>query len=542
MDLEHAEDLLRQGRYPEAIDRFRELLSRDPDRAELRGRVAEAYRLSGNQERAFHHFHRAATLFLKGRDLLGAARMLEAANQVSPNEPEVLFRLAEVLKRLGKDRPLQVILRNLVKAATAAGDRRRLWALEELVSLVPHELDPQVDLAVTLAEVGRTTEAIARWKELASHLAKRGYDFTPRLMRVAELAPDKPAVGVQVSQLLLRYGRAREALAALVPFYEKFPEEVEVLEALLSALVAMDARDKILPARLELLKARTRLGQRGVALEEIKALLAALPHEPRVLEVSAHACAAFGLVGEACRLWIELAEVYDRHGLESERDRVVLLILKTDPAHRGALALAARVLRKGGRISEAESLERRLEDLLDSDQDSMAEVAEVEFGSWAEPTAGERQTARATEVIHEVDVLDVTRELSDVFDTHTPAGATQAGSNPFAQPEARGGGAKHRDPFFDPVRDVPREAPEAPEESTFPMDAVKSAELEALRAELDEDDDVTATDLARFEAWGAGPGRAPRADDWAHGPTEAARPARGRLVTDLLEELQRRKP
>jgi tetratricopeptide (TPR) repeat protein len=548
MDLEHAEDLLRQGRYPEAIDRFRELLSQDPDRAELRGRVAEAYRLAGNQERAFHHFHRAAALFLKGRDLLGAARMLEAANQVSPNEPEVLFRLGEVLKRLGKERPLQVVLRNLVKAASAPGDRRRLWALEELAALHPQEVEVQVELAVSLAEVGRPLDAVARWRELAGQLARRGYDPTPRLVRVAELAPDQPAVGVQVAQLLLRGQRAREALAVLVPYYEKFPDDVEVLEALLAALIAMDARDKVLPARLELLKARTRLGQRAVALEEIKALLAAQPHDPRVLEVSAHACAAFGLVGEACRLWFELAELYERHGMGAERDRVVLLILKSDPSHTGALGLGARVLRGAGRVAEAESLERRLDDLVNRSHDSMEVVPEDpgEPTGPGDPTTQGHPHGRGTVVISDADVLDETQEvqaedmagISDVFDARTPAEATRAGSSPFGRPPSAGARreawsgytprppGRLEDPFFlETDRGAPLEAPETPEEATQTMERVMSAELDALRAELDEDD-VTATDLNVF--------------DTEPPPKRSPRPS-PRLVSDLLDEVARRK-
>lgn len=538
LDLERAEDLLRQGRYPEAVDRLRELLSLDPERPELRGRVAEAYRLSGNLERAFHHFHKAATLFVRQHDLLGAARMLEAANHVSPNEPDVLFRLAEVLKSLGKDRALRSVLKNLVTAASAPGDRRRLWALDEWVQLAPQDMDAQVERAKALSEVGRVREAVLIWQQITDHLAARGVDFVPWLQRAAEAEPERLEVGVRLSQILLKHRRAREALALLVPYYERFPDDVPLLATLVGALQGLGAKDKILPAQLELLKARTRAGQRTEALEELRALLVAAPRDPRVLEVSAHACAAFGLTGEACRLWFDLATLYDEHAMGPERDRVVLRILETRPDHEGALALAARVLRAAGRTGEAASLELRLAEVQARSSDELPvhvpdhdpptrRISTAARGLGAAPPVQEHTVTRTghqhTVVLDDTDVLDeasIEEALADPVESGAPSShgsmtsAAAALADAFSD-DAPTGEIWPADPL-PPTGPVSLERPESADEATSRMDELMSAELDALRAELDEEETNT-------------------------GLRVQGRRAAPRFVSDLLAEMKLRK-
>ncbi|MCK6550208.1 hypothetical protein L6R52_30515 [Myxococcota bacterium] len=359
-DLEQAEELLRKQRYGEAIERFRALLSSDPDNAELRARCGEAYRLAGNGDRAFHHFNKAAALHARNGDALKALRLLQAANAVSPGEPDILFRMAECLKVIGDHGSLELLLRQLVGIARGSGDRRRLWALEELAARHPEDLDIAVRRAEALTEAGRVAEAINAWKLVSARLDQRGIDFVPMIQRAAAIAPDRPDVGVDLASVLLANRRPREALVLLVPFYEKFPDDIGILEVLLAALEALGAADKIVPARIELIKARAKRGLREPAIREIAILLEAVPDDANALEVSAHAYAAFGDGAEAQQLWKRLMNLYDRTGRRFERDRAVLTVLKSNPDDEEALTLGSRALREAGRVEEAVVLETRL--------------------------------------------------------------------------------------------------------------------------------------------------------------------------------------
>ncbi|MBK6690414.1 MAG: tetratricopeptide repeat protein [Deltaproteobacteria bacterium] len=374
---EQAEELLRRGKYAEAVERFRNLLSIDPENAELRGRTGEAYRLSGNRERAFHHFHKAAAIYGRRNDLEAALRMLKAANAVSPNEPDVLFRMAECQKSLGLFGEMEPTLRQIVLVAVASGDRRRVWALEELALIYPDDLDVGIRRAQALGEAHRIDDAVTAWKRVSARLDHRAGDFVAMLQQAASLAPDRPDIGVDLAGILLANKRPRDALALLVPYYEKFPDQVEVLETLLRALEALKAHDKIVAARIELVKVRTKLGQRAQALSDLAALQKIAPEDPLALEVVAHSCATFGLVGEACRAWYSLAEIADAHRDAATRDRAILLLLKNNPNHIGGLQLGARVLREAGRPDEAASLERRLREL-ERGGDSLGELPGVD--------------------------------------------------------------------------------------------------------------------------------------------------------------------
>src|SRR5687767_12997302 len=178
-----ADELLRKGKYAQAIEVLRELLSTKPENGELRARVGEAYRLAGNLERAFHHFNKGAHILQRAGDIMGACRMLKSANTVSPNEPDILFRMAECLKSLESHADLDAVLHQLIGVARGSGDRRRLWALEELSQRHPKDLELLVQYAAALGEAGRIDDAVTAWKRVSAHVEARGVDFVPMLRK-----------------------------------------------------------------------------------------------------------------------------------------------------------------------------------------------------------------------------------------------------------------------------------------------------------------------------------------------------------------------
>jgi tetratricopeptide (TPR) repeat protein len=579
LDLELAEELLRKGRYAQAIERLRMLLSDRPDDAEIRGRVAEAYRLSGNQERAFHHFNKAAAIFTRQNEVLGAYRMLKAANTVSPNEPDILFRMGECLKMLGNTRELEPVLRQLIGVARASGDRRRVWALDELCALQPDDLDLATQHATALGESGRVKEAVETWKRVSARLDQRGVDIAPLLLRAAEIAGDYPEVGVDLAEILMAHRRSREALALLVPFYEKFPDEVRVLESLLRALEQIGAHDKVVPARIELVKARTKLGQRGQAVTEITKLLKEAPSDPQALEVSAHACLAFGITGEATRLWFQLARLHDDTGDTAARDRALFACLKANPNHEAALELGARVLRQAGREDEASSLDRRLREVRRSTPD-VGELPSAPMGatdshaalSPLDETEDPWRSKSATVMLDDNDVLEEVSEMPGdaVIDVERPnsgvstpsyeampihqhpwhrgpsdpaqaaahaSAETRIASQLGAAPPAP---SKTKDPLFTgrlaAELALPSENTEHDDEETTRMSSVNEDELKALREEFGSDDQPTWVELETQTSLTPAGGTPLEADDFA---TRVH--SRQRLVSDLHEELEKKK-
>lgn len=589
LDIELAEELLRKGKYADAVERLRQLLSAEPEDAELRGRLAEAYRLSGNTERAFHHFNKAAAIYTRRSEVLGACRMLKSANTVSPNEPDILFRMAECMKLLGNKGEFEQVLRQLVTVARASGDRRRVWALDELAEIYPDDLDLAIAHATSLGEAGRVEDAIDAWKKVSARLDARGDDIAPLLRQAAALAADKPEVGVDLAEILLVHGKARDALAVLVPYYEKYPDDVRVLEALLRALEHIGATDKIIPARIELVKARTKLGQRGLAVTEITKLLKQAPTEPLALEVCAHACAAFGIIGEATRLWFQLARIYDQLGRTAGRDRALFACLKANPNHEQALEMGARVLEAAGRSDEAASLARRLAEIRRARPDSGGSLPAAPLGGTDEvaatmppaasssspsslppppPPASDPEApswkTKSSHVLLDEDVVEVV----DNDQTPQPHEAMPIHQNPWAadldvtkaapvepQPlsgldldaptgpmpqRRRADEAPIYDPFFtgDQVTEhsLEEEVAVQPEEVTSRMMEVDEEELAALRAEFGSDDQPTWVELETQSSVTPAGGTPLRAEEFEERRQTRSR-ASDRLVSDLQDEI-----
>lgn len=383
--LDAAEAHLEAGRVAEAIDAFRALLSANPDNGFLRARVAEAYRRAGNLERAFHHFQKAATLFIRASDLPTAIKMFEAANYISPNEPEVLFRWAECLEQLGRFEALQPILRQLVEAAGASGDRRRVWALERLVALAPDDIELSVARASALGEAGRIIEAADAWRRLSPTLGQSRQDWVSMIIRAGQRAMNRADIGTTLAHVLMANRRHRDALTLLIPFYDDYSDHVDVLKTVVEALEGVEAWDKALTARLELLAAMDKRRLRGPALEMVAQLLRSHPTAPEVLRLCANTCQSFGLTGEASRLRFQLCQLHERRAEPEARDRVLSALLRDDPRHEGGLAMAIAVLTAAGRADEAVMLSHQLADVRGLGAADLPDVEVVE--ALAEPVA-----------------------------------------------------------------------------------------------------------------------------------------------------------
>ncbi len=413
---ERAEHLLVEERFAEAVEQFRALLAEAPAQPELRGRVAEAYKLSGNLERALHHYLQAAKLHSAAGHLAQACLMLKGANEVSPGEPNILYRMAESLKELGQQKEFEEVLPQLVRAANLPGDRRRLWALDELYALNPHDIGVAEHRALALTRTNRSTDAIKAWQALMYIYSQQGIDPEPILSKAAETAADSPELSIVLADMMLAQQKAREALSLLVPHYEKHPEHIEVLECLLRILEQLGATDKIVPARMELIKARVKNRQKTPALVQIGRLLAEAPDYTPALEVCAHACAAFELKEEATKLWRRLCLIYQSVGNYAERDRAIHRLLKINPDDIQALRLGAQVLAEAGRTQEAKALQRRLEKVLKTQQQQLENHISEGQRSPTPPPArvgrgltipGRGPSRPKTQVIDELDVVEV---------------------------------------------------------------------------------------------------------------------------------------
>jgi tetratricopeptide (TPR) repeat protein len=358
---EEAKDALKKGRPSRAIEILRNLLAADPDNPELRVVLAEAYHRAKNDDRAFDHYHKAAAQLVARGELERGYRAFLDALALRAGEPEILFRAAECAKVLGRGGEFEQHLLALVQRASLSGDRRRLWALEELAALYPLDLSVQQQRAEALAQADRLDECVALYRRVAAHLVDREADFVHVVRRAAHLAAGRPDLGASLAMLLLERGRPKEALGVVVGFYEKAPDHVDVLEVLVRCLEKLGVDPKARAARVELVKARAVRGTREQVLTDVDALLFKQPDDPTALEVAAHALGHAREVQRALETWRRLLRLATQRRLRAERQRALAAVLELAPDDEEALVAQIAIAVDHARFSEADELRRRLE-------------------------------------------------------------------------------------------------------------------------------------------------------------------------------------
>ena len=354
-EVSRADALVRDGRPVEAVNILRTLLTRHPDDPDLRRRLAEAYLAANNRERAFHHFNRAAHLFSSFGEAESAARMWIAADGVSPNEPDVLFRLAQAQLGLGlgDSTSTRATLSRLVVAASAAKDRRRLFALDALHRLEPANVALAIQRARALEEVDRLDDALAAWQAL---------NALSEIIDLAERHMDRPSLSASVVRLLLDLHRPQDALKLARRALDHHPEDIEIVQVTVRALEILGPAVHLIQARIALVRllAKDPGRKQAPVIDEVNRLTTVAPSNPEVLEAASAVYAQFGMQKESILVELRLAQVHDAEGRPQARDRALARLLKIDPHNREGLRMGVLALRQAGQEEQAQALEDQL--------------------------------------------------------------------------------------------------------------------------------------------------------------------------------------
>ena len=379
-ELSAAERLLESGAHDKAIQQFRQLLAEKPSDPLLRGRLAEAYFQSGNRERAFYHFDQAARILgAMGREAL-AADYLERADNVHPNEPEILFRLAQCYEGLGRQAPLLATCDRLEQCAKAQGDRRRQWALERMVRHRPEELDRAHELAQLLLQAGRGERAADIYQDLVERYVRAEKDPAPLLAELEANLEEYPALARPQAAIAFAQQGAKAALELLQPLAEQTPNAIPVLELLTKFYAELDEVELQREARLRLAAALVDAERGPEALAALEPLLVEEKPRAEVVQIAARSLAAAGEEERASELWAEVIKYHHAADSASKRDRAILEMLRTTPNGVVGLRAAVAVLQQTGRATQAEALERRLRTLEPAARDAGPVTKKSQYG------------------------------------------------------------------------------------------------------------------------------------------------------------------
>lgn len=355
---EEAERKLASGFPDQAIEAFRALIAETPGDPTLRGRLAEAYAQAGNVDRAFYHFDQAARSFATLGDAAAAADNLARADALLPDQAEILFRWAKALLQLEDQASLKPLCTRLARVASAPGDRRRLWALDQLEAHGPGDLELAELRARAQLDAGQVEDASETFVRLLRKLAAVGPVPSALLEGLEKDAERYPELRRPLAEAALMAGEPQKALDWLGPLADARPDAIPVLEVTLRTFDALDLNSRATAARCQLAKALLQAERAPEATPLFEALLDSPDVEH--LEVAATGLSTLGRLGLAGAAWGQVIRGHHEAGRAAARDRAILQLLKFSPDAIPGLRIAAEVLAESGREAEAERLAARI--------------------------------------------------------------------------------------------------------------------------------------------------------------------------------------
>ncbi|HZF75776.1 MAG TPA: tetratricopeptide repeat protein, partial [Acetobacteraceae bacterium] len=373
-------------------------------------------------------------------DNVGALAQFQAANQARPDDPWILFRMAEELRHLRRHEeaesaldaalvlsggPKHRIMLEMGHLAHAMGDRERaLLRFQEAGAAAPADPWPSLYAGQMLWRLGRPQEAQPALERAAApdtparlpalmhlgHLARELGQHAAALghfQAAAEIAPDDPWPHLYAGQELRRAGRADEARAALGRVPAGSPARSHAVMELghvaagagtmEEALAHFREAAALLPLdpwpRLHEAAALRAIGRLDHAAATYRAVLEGWPGNYAALvglgqvaraqgdltAAEAHLRAATEIDPDAPAAWTELAATLAEGGAEDVALMVLGRVAGGAPQQaEPALLAQVQLHRQAGRFEAALGLLRRLEGPPPGRPDILAEMAQEE--------------------------------------------------------------------------------------------------------------------------------------------------------------------
>ena len=232
--LQTAEKLVSQGKIPQAIKQYQEILENDPSDVSLLNTVGDLYIRERNITDGLRHFHKLAEAYVREGFYVKAIAIYRKISKVDPNSVNTLLKLGELYQLQGFSREAR---EQYLQAAEFFKKRiqtdRVLDVLHKLVQIDPENISFRNRLAAECEEAGKLEDAAQTYLESAEISLRRGDHVATEnaLKKAAELTPSNNKI-----QIL----RARVAITC------HQPEEAEVILTSVPGLEADPAVKRIL--------------------------------------------------------------------------------------------------------------------------------------------------------------------------------------------------------------------------------------------------------------------------------------------------------
>ncbi|MBI3735301.1 tetratricopeptide repeat protein, partial [Candidatus Sumerlaeota bacterium] len=206
------------GNLTDSIRALEQLLELQPERTELRTRLAELHHEAGNTPRAREVWFHAAKELRAAKQLDQAIEIYQRVRENYPDDVDTLANLTACLREGGKDDAYLSHAMELSESYTQTGDfDRATHILEELGQRFPKNIAIWERLAAAHAESGDQDGAVRCFKAMFEiHQSQRRYDLAKACLEQAyQLRPDDVEILQQLGEICLRLNQRAEGLEHL---------------------------------------------------------------------------------------------------------------------------------------------------------------------------------------------------------------------------------------------------------------------------------------------------------------------------------------
>jgi pilus assembly protein FimV len=218
---EAAQKYLQQGKVPQAIAEYQQILKHEPKDQVILMTVGDLFVRQGETFQAIEYFERLAQIFLNDGFTTKAIAIYKKVAKLAPEESRPLERLAELYVQQGVLSEARPLYLQLAEVHLKAGRQTQaISLLKKLLEAEPDNLRVQLRLAELYIAMGQTGEAMQAYRGGAQRLLERGDNA--EALRLVDRA------------LEIEHGQAEclELKARILIAAQKPNEAIKILESL----------------------------------------------------------------------------------------------------------------------------------------------------------------------------------------------------------------------------------------------------------------------------------------------------------------------
>ena len=232
--VEAAQKLLNQGKVPQAIAEYQQILKYEPKDQVTLMTIGELYIRQGETFQAIDYFERLAQLFIGDGFLTKAIAVYKRIAKLAPDEIRPLEKLADLYVQQGVMSEARPLFLQLAEIHLKNNKRPEAVALlKKLLLAEPDNLRIQIRLADLYTAMGQTADAIDAYVSAAQRALARGDQAECEKLadRALKIDPKNQAAVIVKARIHSSQGNVAEAAKALesVADLDKGGEQTELL-------------------------------------------------------------------------------------------------------------------------------------------------------------------------------------------------------------------------------------------------------------------------------------------------------------------------